>query len=571
MNTERIGFNLNNKKIIVTAFLALWAFINLLQAVYTGILHDEAYYKLYSLHPAWGYFDHPPMIALWIKAGASLLSGTLGVRWMVCLLIPLGFYFTWRIIQDYGGSSLTWIYLIIGTVFAHIFSWVSTPDAPLLFLACIYFYVLKRYMDKEDLWSIVGLTLCIAAMVYTKYHTVLLIFFTMIASPALFKRWSLYIIGIGAGVLFLPHLMWQYQHDWPSVMYHVSGRNRLEYSFHFTTTYILNQVLVFGPLISLPVFWLIRKIPHEDAFLRVLWVTFWGFLGFFLLNSFRGWVEPHWTSPVLPCFLILGAVYLQKNSSARQAAIKWLSIATLLLLVPVRILLTQDTLAEKWGLKTEIHNWKDWALQIEAIAKDAPVVFFNSFQRPSKYTWFTGKLSTSLNNYEYRQNQFDLLPFEDEMQHRHVAIADRKYWTNATDSILPANGEKTWIQLIEPFQSFYNIPVTVDNLPDTIESFKDFNVKLSIYNPRKTPLIWKQEGYEPPYLTLTILDGKKLAYQKAYHDVWDLDGLMPQERLELEIPIYLPVAPGDYSMIISLDVCYLRPAINSGRQQLYCK
>src|SRR6266498_4167697 len=41
---------------------------------------DEAYYWLWSLRPAGGYFDHPPLVAWLITASAWLVPGELGVR-----------------------------------------------------------------------------------------------------------------------------------------------------------------------------------------------------------------------------------------------------------------------------------------------------------------------------------------------------------------------------------------------------------------------------------------------------------------------------------------------------------
>jgi len=43
-------------------FFTSWFIINLWQAATTGLLDDEAYYWVYSQYPAWGYYDHPPMI-----------------------------------------------------------------------------------------------------------------------------------------------------------------------------------------------------------------------------------------------------------------------------------------------------------------------------------------------------------------------------------------------------------------------------------------------------------------------------------------------------------------------------
>src|SRR5690554_2183997 len=54
-----------------------WFLINIIQSLFTEIGNDEAYYWVYSQYPDWGYFDHPPMIALVIKIGTLLAGNTL--------------------------------------------------------------------------------------------------------------------------------------------------------------------------------------------------------------------------------------------------------------------------------------------------------------------------------------------------------------------------------------------------------------------------------------------------------------------------------------------------------------
>ena len=61
-------------------FLSFWFLINLLQAKFTNLHYDEAYYWLYSKVLSWGYFDHPPMIAVSSKIGDLLSHTTLGLR-----------------------------------------------------------------------------------------------------------------------------------------------------------------------------------------------------------------------------------------------------------------------------------------------------------------------------------------------------------------------------------------------------------------------------------------------------------------------------------------------------------
>ena len=59
-------------------FYFSWLMLNLIQSSFTGLLDDEAYYWVYSRFLDWGYFDHPPMVALMIKAGYALFPNPHG-------------------------------------------------------------------------------------------------------------------------------------------------------------------------------------------------------------------------------------------------------------------------------------------------------------------------------------------------------------------------------------------------------------------------------------------------------------------------------------------------------------
>jgi len=62
-----------------------WAILNLLSAPFTGLAHDEAYYWMYSKKLDWGFYDHPPAVALIIKAGYFLFENAFGLRFVSVL------------------------------------------------------------------------------------------------------------------------------------------------------------------------------------------------------------------------------------------------------------------------------------------------------------------------------------------------------------------------------------------------------------------------------------------------------------------------------------------------------
>ena len=65
---------------LILFFLLAWTLLNAIQAYTLELQGDEAYYWLYSRYLDWGYFDHPPMVALFIRTGDSLLHTEFGLR-----------------------------------------------------------------------------------------------------------------------------------------------------------------------------------------------------------------------------------------------------------------------------------------------------------------------------------------------------------------------------------------------------------------------------------------------------------------------------------------------------------
>src|ERR1700735_5714908 len=75
--------------ITVLALVAL----RLVSATWTPLTFDEAYYWMWSQHLAFGYYDHPPGVALVIRLSTMIAGDTeLGVRLVSILLaLPMSF------------------------------------------------------------------------------------------------------------------------------------------------------------------------------------------------------------------------------------------------------------------------------------------------------------------------------------------------------------------------------------------------------------------------------------------------------------------------------------------------
>jgi len=70
-----------NKRLLLYILLG-WMIINFIQAAATGLFDDEALFWMYGQRPAWGYYEHPPMVGILIRAGYTLFHNEFGLRFL---------------------------------------------------------------------------------------------------------------------------------------------------------------------------------------------------------------------------------------------------------------------------------------------------------------------------------------------------------------------------------------------------------------------------------------------------------------------------------------------------------
>src|ERR1700744_4141124 len=84
---------------IIFYFLLFWTILNAIQAYTMELQADEAYYWMYSRYLDWGYFDHPPMVALFIRLGDSLMHNEFGLRMLTVFASSVSIYLLWLILK----------------------------------------------------------------------------------------------------------------------------------------------------------------------------------------------------------------------------------------------------------------------------------------------------------------------------------------------------------------------------------------------------------------------------------------------------------------------------------------
>ena len=406
-------------------FYGVWLLLGLIQSGLTELQDDEAYYWAYSRYPDWGYFDHPPMIAFLIKTGYAVFPNELGVRLFPLLLNILSLLIIEKLIDKKNSSLFYCIALSIAVL--QVVGFFAVPDIPLLFFTALFFWCYKKFTVAPSFLHTLLLGISVAFLLYSKYHAVLIVFFTLLSNIRLFTRYQTYLAGFIALLFFAPHLWWQYQHDWVSFRFHLFENNAHPYRLSFSAEYIGGQLLLAGPvagILLLPAAFLYKPKNETEKALRY---TMLGIFVFFLFSSFRGKVEANWTIPVLVPLFILSHQYLQEKATKFAIVSKKLLYkllpATLILVLLARIIMIADIIPVE-GVRSRFHAWKEWPAEMKGKTKSLPVVFSSSYQRASKYWFYTGQPTYSQNFYTGRINNYNFWPIEDSFLGKQVYFLD---------------------------------------------------------------------------------------------------------------------------------------------------
>lgn len=356
------------------------------------------------------------MVALLIKLGTSLFGTTLlGIRSLSVVAMVGTWYLLTELIKERAQHNFSGLGIaFLASPILHVYGFLTTPDVPLFLFGAAFLWALQKLLraEKGSVWL---LALTMVLLAYSKYHGALIVGFALL--PLLRSKVLLKVLlaGLIALVLYVPHLYWQYVHDWPSFQYHLVSRHDGSKWSHIVE-FLLGVFLVSGALLFFK-----RRSPsvEDDAaqkFSQSLKWIFWGFILFFLLTLVNGKIEIHWLGFIaIPLLLLLPANQLLQPKWQRTALVLQM---TILLLARVLLPVLDHSI-------DAFEKDANWAAAIQEKAKANPVVFMNSFQKASKYQYFTQYTGWSDNNRFYRKNQFDIWKHDTLLNNRDVYYITR--------------------------------------------------------------------------------------------------------------------------------------------------
>ena len=219
-----------------------------------GFHRDELYFIESMEHPAWGYVDNPPLTPAigWISR--QVFGDTLfGLRVLPAVQVAVVVLVVALLARELGGGRRAQVLAAVVTATASFFLAIghllTTPTFDVL-ATCVILLGLCRIVRTGDQRWWIGIGVAIGVGLQNKF-TLLLVLASLAAAALLTGTWRRLVSWwtlAGAAValvIWLPQLLWQFDHDWPQLDFaralaeQEGGENR--------ATLVLFQLLILGP------------------------------------------------------------------------------------------------------------------------------------------------------------------------------------------------------------------------------------------------------------------------------------------------------------------------------------
>jgi hypothetical protein len=318
---------------VPVAFALLKLSIHLLANGGYGFFRDELYYIACGEHLDFGYVDHPPFVALVTKMSRLLLGDSLfSLRLLPAIAGACIVFLTGLVIRELGGKTfaqtLGCVAVIISPVYLNIGNHMSMNVFDHLFWtlsALLMIRILKT--ENTKLWLALGVVLGIGLQ---NKHSVFFFGFGLLAGLVLTSaRKHLFTLELWLGVtvafvVFLPNLIWQFVHGFPSLEFIRNASLYKNISLspqEFLAGQIMEMHIFLFPILLLGLFYYLF-LKSAKPF-RVFGWMYIAIFGLFILTS----AKTYYIAPIYPLMFAGGAVAFE--TLIGRCSIRWLKPAAL--------------------------------------------------------------------------------------------------------------------------------------------------------------------------------------------------------------------------------------------------
>lgn len=363
----------------VAVVAAIAAVVHGVFALRYGWHPDEFYYVVCGQHPAWGYFDHPPLVPLLARVAA--LGGLAGLR-VLAIAIHLGCIVLAAVLAaEFGGRRV-----------AQTISAAAVAASPLFMGAAMFFgttvvdqliwiavlVLVARALRKATVvaWLPAGV---VAGIGLEAKQTVVLLLVGIAVGLVVFRRDALrgagpWLAGLVAVAMAVPNLIWNAQHGWPNMTFAHAMSVRMGGPWGSLTQLPLLLLLYAGPLLvllwAIGAGWLASDERREHRWILVVPVVV-------LVLCVATGGRCYYAGPVLAALFAAGAVRIEDGDPDRRpwgwaTALVASFLGAVVFCLPVLPPATATALRKVNPVPMETYGWQQFVDQVADAASTLP-------------------------------------------------------------------------------------------------------------------------------------------------------------------------------------------------------
>lgn len=304
-----------NKRLLYILALVKLLIPFLLYNSYYQLHRDEYLYLAEGHHMAWGYLEVPPLLSVFAWLTNLLGGGFFWVKLWPNLFGALTFILVGKMVLDLGGKAfalvLAFIPFAIGGV-VRLFFLLHPNFLDVFFWTMMAFSIFRHIKTSEDKWlylfgASVGFGL-LSKYSSSFYAVSILIGLLVTRHRIIFRNKHLYIAGALALVIFLPNLLWQFNHNFP-IINHMEELQDEQLKFINPIDFLKAQVMMNLPILFVWVGGIAFTIFSNQG--KPFRVFAWAYLSVIILLVI-GHGKDYYAIGAYPVLFAFGAFYMEK-------------------------------------------------------------------------------------------------------------------------------------------------------------------------------------------------------------------------------------------------------------------
>ncbi len=307
----------------------------ILQNNYYQLHRDEYLYLAEGHHLAWGYLEVPPLLSVFAWLSNALGGSMFWVKFWPNLFGSFTIIFVGRIIISLGGKNFA---LLLGALpfiaggYMRLFYLLHPNFLDVFFWTLMAFSIIRYLQSSNNKWLyLFGISVGLGLL--SKYSSAfyaasIVAGLLTTRQRKIFSNKHLYFALLLAFIIFLPNLLWQYNHNFPIVT-HMQELQEEQLQFISPFNFIVAQLMMNLPFIFIWISGLLFVVISEKG--KQFRLFAWAYIAvIILLLILHG--KDYYALGAYPVLFAFGGFYLEKVTAIRFKWTRYVMIAVPIIL-----------------------------------------------------------------------------------------------------------------------------------------------------------------------------------------------------------------------------------------------